>query len=473
MINDAILYGDIVVEGFENLEILSLTVCQEMNEHATMSLRALVSCEDAQQYIDNLATVDVARLLKGGDVIFVALLKEKKVTKLDDVNYIALEGASLTYLMDIAPRSRSFQHTSMSYHDLIKTVVADYPKGGFLDMLSGGAAIGGPIIQYKETDWAFLKRLASHFNGNLAPSAIGEGPQFCFGNPPANQTAIEACDYSERRDYGRYKAVEAEIPAAREDHFVTYQIETCGIYDLGDMAVFNGDKVCISKTTYSYTNSVIRNICHLVPPEGLARLRAPNWNIAGSSIFGRVLATSRDNVRIHLEIDGKQDAGKAFWYPYASMYASEDETGWYCMPEIGDTVRLYHPDGDERRAMAINAVKPHDPTEDAERLDPRHRMADSDVKYLRTANGKEVKFRPDGIDIIAKDGTVFISLNDDGTMAMNSNDVISFTALNDIEIKAKNVNFEATEKISLKSKGSTIDLVEGIAVTGEEVKTNC
>ena len=239
------------------------------------------------------------------------------------------------------------------------------------------------------------------------------------------------------------------------------------------MVIFNGDITCISKTTYSYTNSVIRNICHLVPPEGLVQLHIPNWNIAGSSIFGRVLATARDNVKIHLEIDEKQDIGKAFWYPYASMYASEDETGWYCMPEIGDTVRLYHPDGDESRAMVINAVKPHNPTEDVERLDPQHRMADRDVKYLRTANGKEIKFRPDGIDIIANDGTVFMSLNDDGTMTMNSNDVISFTALNDIEIRAKNVNFEATEKISLKSKGSTIDLMEDIVVTGEEVKTNC
>jgi len=472
MINDAILYGDIVVEGFENLEILNLTVHQEINEHATMNLRALVSCEDAQKYIDYLATVDIARLLKGGDVIFVALLKEKKVTKLDDVHYISLEGVSLTYLMDIAPGSRSFQHTSMSYNDLIKSIIANYPKGDFCDKLSGGSIIGGPIIQYKETDWVFLKRLASHFNGNLVPNVAGEGPQFYFGNPLSNQTTIEAYDYSVRKDYGRYKAVEAEIPVVMEDHFITYQIEVCDIYNLGDMVVFNGDNVCISKTTYSYTNSVIRNICHLVPPQGLTQLHTPNWNIAGSSIFGRVLATSRDNVKIHLEIDEKQDVGKAFWYPYASMYASEDETGWYCMPEIGDTVRLYHPDGYERRAMVINAVKPHDPTEDVERLDPQHRMANRDVKYLRTANGKEIKFRPDGIDIIAKDGTVFMSLNDDGTMTMNSNDVISFTALNDIEIKAKNVNFEATEKISLKSKGGTIDLMEDIVVTAEEVKTN-
>ena len=49
------------------------------------------------------------------------------------------------------------------------------------------------------------------------------------------------------------------------------------------------------------------------------------------------------------------------------------------------------------------------------------------ANYLRTAFGKEVKFRPDGIDIIAKDGTMFLTLNDNGTVFLNTNDKISFT----------------------------------------------
>ena len=310
------------------------------------------------------------------------------------------------------------------------------------------------------------------FNSFLVPDVSGEGPKFYFGNPGKNQVTIKADSYTAHRDYSRYKTVEAEVPGVTEKHFITYEAETYDIYKLGDLLIFNGNLTCIGKMIYSYINSVIRNTCYLTPPVGLTQLLVPNRNIAGSSIFGKVLATARDNVKVHLEIDKKQDIGTAYWYPYASMYASEDETGWYCMPEIGDTIRLYHPDGDESRAMVINAVKPHDPTEDVEKLDPGHRMANRDVKYLRTANGKELKFRPDGIDIIANDGTVFMALNDDGTMTMNSNDIISFTALNNIEIKAKNVNFEATDKISLKAKGSTIDLVEDIVVTGEEVKTN-
>ena len=30
-------------------------------------------------------------------------------------------------------------------------------------------------------------------------------------------------------------------------------------------------------------------------------------------------------------------------FPYATVYSTPDGTGWYCMPEIGDAVRLYFP----------------------------------------------------------------------------------------------------------------------------------
>jgi len=221
-----------------------------------------------------------------------------------------------------------------------------------------------------------------------------------------------------------------------------------------------------------YKEAKLRNICTLAFEAGTKVPRMSNYNISGCSVFGRVIATARDNVKVHLEIDEKQDVETAYWFPYATMYASEDETGWYCMPEINDTVRLYFPDDEEEKGMAINSVKPHDPNEDVEKLDPQNRMVNPDIKYLRTAFGKELKFRPDGIDIISKDGLVFMTLNDDGTVTLNSNDRISFTAANDIEIKARNVNVEATEHIKIEAKESSIDLESDITVTGKEVKTN-
>ena len=142
------------------------------------------------------------------------------------------------------------------------------------------------------------------------------------------------------------------------------------------------------------------------------------------------------------------------------------------MPELNDTVRLYFPDDEESGGMAINSIKPHDPNEDVEKLDPDHRMANTNIKYLRTAYGKEIKFRPNGLDIIAKDGTVFTSMDDDGTVYMNSNNKISFTAVNDIEMKAKNIHMKATDSIEIKSKSSEIKMKDNIEIQGKNIKNN-
>ena len=74
---------------------------------------------------------------------------------------------------------------------------------------------------------------------------------------------------------------------------------------------------------------------------------------------------------------------------------------------------------------------------------------------------------------IAKDRTVFLTLNDNGTVFLNTNDKISFTATNDINMKAKNINVEAKDNILLKSKkGSEVDLKEDVILKGKEIKTD-
>lgn len=375
--------------------------------------------------------------------------------------------------MDVVKESKSFQNPKMKYVDLVNSVISKYGKANFMDMATNNAVIEKPIIQYKETDWEFLKRMASRFYTVIVPHCILDGVNFYFGLSNVDKGEIEVYNYRCLKDISRYKECAQLIPGVNENDFIYYEVETSQNLNVGETVTFKGKKMYVIKSILEENiEAKLRNTCTLAFEAGVKRPRISNQNISGCSIFGRVLATARDNIKVHLEIDEKQDVSTAYWFPYATMYASEDETGWYCMPEINDTIRLYFPDDEEERGMAINSVKPHDPHEDVEKLDPQNRMANPDIKYLRTAFGKELKFRPDGIDIISKDGLVFMTLNDDGTITLNSNDKISFSATNDIEIKARNVNIEATDHIKIESKESSIDLESDIVVKGKEVKTN-
>ena len=472
MEENIILYGEITLAGFENLEIKKLTVTQEVNEHAHLNLYARLAKEDEQNYIEAFNLNKALKFIKDGKTLFVGLMRNFQVITVQNVQHVNIDVISLTYLMDIDLRCRSFQNTDMSYDDVLEEVtdIKVYSKSIFTDNVSKGKKINKPIIQYMETDWQFLKRLATHFNSVLIPNVRLDGPAFFFGIPSFGSDNLKLHNFTSISNFERYRVLSTETPLIPFE-CKSFETEVYKLYELGEKVIVNNITTHVGKTTYSYENSFIRNICVFNIPAGLSTIFAPNLNIAGSSIFGRVLAVARDRVKIHLDIDKDQPIDEAFWYPYATMYASNDETGWYCMPEIDDVVRLYHPDGIEESAMLINSIKPH-PTSTVENLPANHRMANPDIKYFRTAFGKELKLRPDGIDIIAKDNTVFITLNDDGTMYFNSNDKISMTAVNDIEIKAKNVNIEAEEKIELKSKDGTLEMLEDIVVKGKEVRTN-
>lgn len=44
------------------------------------------------------------------------------------------------------------------------------------------------------------------------------------------------------------------------------------------------------------------------------------------------------------------------WFEYSTAYSSSDQSGWYCMPEVGDTVRVFFPSGNEGQAFAASST---------------------------------------------------------------------------------------------------------------------
>ena len=470
MNDDFLLYGDLVVEDLSELRIHILKIEQEINEHAVLTLTGILESEKPEELLRKIDLNKSIKILKDGLLLFNGVITNSTIRSPRKVYHIEVTALSLTFNMDIEPKSKSFQDQSMSYDSLVKEVVSQYQKGSYLDKITNGKAIDKPIIQYEETDWVFLKRIASHFNTSLIPNINDESARFFLGLPNLNKGELISHVYQQKKDLALYRKLSPEVDLSLTD-CIRFEVNTHEIYELGDKVTFKDSQYFIVRTVYEYENSVVHNRCTLSTELGAGKPYNANDNISGCSIFGKVLDTSRDHIKIHLEIDTAQDIRTAYWYPYATMYASSNETGWYCMPEIGDTVRLYHPENEEERAMAINSLKPHNPNEDIERLDPEHRMSDPDVKYLRTAFGKEIKFRPDGIDIIAEDGRVFMTLNDDGTVLLNASDKISFTAANDIIMRARNIKMEARSRILLESRGSTIDMRRDITLTGKEIKT--
>ena len=79
-------------------------------------------------------------------------------------------------------------------------------------------------------------------------------------------------------------------------------------------------------------------------------------DLAGCSFDGVVSAVKKDKVQVELEQDeNKAKAGRR-WFDYATPYSTPDGTGWYCMPEAGDKIRLCIPTEDESGAYVVSSV---------------------------------------------------------------------------------------------------------------------
>ena len=61
-------------------------------------------------------------------------------------------------------RAKVFVGFSQSYTEVLYEVLYEYPQKDIWDEITQGQAIKDMLLQYEETDWEFLKRLASHFS---------------------------------------------------------------------------------------------------------------------------------------------------------------------------------------------------------------------------------------------------------------------------------------------------------------------
>ena len=71
----------------------------------------------------------------------------------------------------------------MAYEQIFRDRVGDYGNGGVVFASPFPDRTGELILQYHETDWEFLKRMASRKHAFLVPETAVTGMKFFFGMP--------------------------------------------------------------------------------------------------------------------------------------------------------------------------------------------------------------------------------------------------------------------------------------------------
>ncbi|MDB2156768.1 phage baseplate assembly protein V [Clostridium butyricum] len=462
-------YKDITVSGYDFEKIIELKIVREINEHAKLKIRGIISEENEDKYVEeandksfiNISVNDNENNIKN---LFQGIVTDISIDTQNNVRILEIEALSRTYLMDIKKMVRTFQDENYTYMDVINILNNENGNVLAMDNITDDKKIDKLIVQYKETDWELIKRLASHFNAGLIPECQLDGTKYIIGmRKDGISYSLDEFNYSIKKSIQEYKEkYENGIETLNDMNLISYEITTNKMLNLCEAVNFNGKNLYVYKAIIEICDSEFINKYVLRDEKGMKIQKRYNDKLIGLSLKGNILDTKNDVVKIKLDIDSSQNKDTAKWFPYSTVYSSEDGTGWYCMPEVGDAIRLYFPDNEEKNAYAISSVNL--------KSSNSKKRSDPSVKNIGTKYGKQLVMKPGAVEIIGGNN-LLMRMTDDGGIEIKSDKKIILEAQDDIEIKGKaKVSIKGDEGVDLTQNSANLAIKDDVKMTGGKVK---
>lgn len=363
---------EVIVEGAVNVrQLRQFYMKEQLNEHMVFCLSGDISREDAAEYEKSRLLGQMISVYGSGgkeDIIGCGVITEAEIF-FKGTCCILLRGTSFSRSMDDKRRMRSFQNPYCTYREIIKKMSGKNMEIFF--RYHKDEHLNTPIIQYKETDWEVLRRLASQLNTVLIPDTLSGKPRVFFGL--SNGTVYHLND-----DINKKLCIEKCRGIHRKSYCVT-GLKTN--MRLGDSVILENKSWSVVQKEVALKNGKkeMQYVLGLIQDWGIPFTY--NCNLRGSTIRGSVLKRKNEHLKLRLEIDSEQRDEDAYWYPYLP------ETGnvLYAMPETGTEVVLYFPDMKEKNGIVIHSFY----QQGYQGGEKNH-----DVKEMITPKGKGIRFWP-------------------------------------------------------------------------------
>lgn len=362
----AITYKDLYLSFGEVISMDKIEIIQEPNKHGTLLLSAVLDGEQDGEVFDTLPeTVSVLyRIGEEEKILFKGMVAESSMERVGNHRQLELKAYDATYLLDTKRKTRSFQNTSKTNHSVIDEVMKEYPDCICTKNLPE-EEIGRIWFQYEETDWEFLRRFLSHYSDSLYADATYYTARFQAGLSPEDievdwdsapyriSKALEWYDYLSQNGFEEIKP----------EDFMEYSVDSFDLYTLGSRLTYKGRKWYIGGLKRVLSDGLLVSTYELKQREGLLKPHEYNQRITGISMDGKTVNVQNDKVQVTINGDMTTEQG-TYWFPFSTVAASADGSGWYSMPEIGDSIRVYFPTCDEKEGYVITKHDSHMPSTD-------------------------------------------------------------------------------------------------------------
>lgn len=226
-------------------------------------------------------------------------------------------------------------------------------------------------------------------------------------------------------------------------------------FELGDMVNLNGKTMYVYRAEGKWEGQELIHYYSLRTIGAFKQLSKQNMELIGATFSAIVSKVNHDMVEAVydvVETYGNRE------YRYATVYSSANGAGWYCMPEIGDSITITFATEDPESAYASGAVHLSMGEKDA------------DIKFIRNPYNKEIRFTKDTLTITNNNGTEIVISDVDG-LKIKSAAAIQITAEKDICISSKGekITLQGENGVELE-KGDSKVIVDGdVKLIGDQV----
>ena len=412
-------YADLkLISSFAMEKILDFQTWEVPGEHARGNFRLLLSENETgingmNAPIQLLGQGNTAGALFSGYPEKVEI-KEERGYRIADI-----QAVSGTILLDQKKSNRVFQKKVQTYMGIAGIVTADTEHSACI-LPGSDMRTGGTLIQYQETDWNFLKRMASQLGLPLVPDISYYYPRFYLGLPEGEKKELGEILSCDMCFDGRYYAVSGKCLVDRED-FICYDVVTRTSLSLGDRVTYEGRELLVSrkKTELAggeviFTYRLAGNSYAWVPWED-------NPDYTGMSFVGSIVGTQGEQVEVAFDID-KTAAG-------GNRYGFAPATGnlMYCMPQKGTKTSLYIGNGDEAQGIATGCIRTNGSTCEG--------TGSPEKKSFRSEHGKGMDLYPQSMGLDGGE-TGKITFEDETGTTIESNGELVLMAKEGIRLES-------------------------------------
>ncbi len=199
----------LIVRPFKELKILEYASIQQTNEHAQARVRGWIPFEKKEDYIragEKLTWVQVFAVSGNQErILFYGVLEKVHLDVQNQTCMAELCLCSGTRLMDVDEHTRSFQEEKLPYSELLDVCNRGYENAATIMAEGKGKVIGRFLMQYRETDWEFIKRLAAMNHTAVFADCLTKGEKYHFGIPDRKtETGADTGEYRIRQEMSEY-----------------------------------------------------------------------------------------------------------------------------------------------------------------------------------------------------------------------------------------------------------------------------